>query len=105
MADGCEGLSPIVVRDGDLQIRSPRIGQIVLMIKGLAAEKQQISLVADYPDPNATLHWYLDREFIGSAPAYDKFWWTPVEGRHQLEVWDAKGHKDKQTLEVRQTWK
>ena len=104
MAPGCEGLSPIVVRDGDLQISSPRIGQIALMIKGVPAEKQQIALIANYPDPNATLYWYIDGDFLGSAQAFDKFWWTPVAGKHQLEVRDTKNHSDKQILEIRQTW-
>jgi penicillin-binding protein 1C len=105
LAEGCEEFSSVPVRDGELQIQSPRAGQIIMLIKGISPKFQQLSLFADYPDPNSSLKWFVDGVYVGEAAANEQLWWTPKPGAHRLEVRDELGHFSKIQLEVREAWR
>ncbi|MFB6373086.1 MAG: hypothetical protein ABEN55_08215 [Bradymonadaceae bacterium] len=58
-------------------------------------------LEANAATQGATLHWFVDGEFLGSAESDDRFWWTPEPGRHDIVVMDESGRSDTREIVVR----
>lgn len=82
------------------RIRSPRRGEVVLLIPGLPPEQQEVPLEADAM--NGTLSWYVDGLLLGQTPADERLWWTPRLGTHEVVVTDQAGRSDRTALTVRQ---
>jgi penicillin-binding protein 1C len=80
------------------EIVSPVAGQIALLAPGVAAERQEIALEADAAGP---LSWFVDGEYLGTAPSDARLWWTPRPGRHELVAVDEAGLRARRVLEVR----
>lgn len=81
------------------QIRSPRAGEVAMLIPGLPADQQEIALEADAAD--GELSWFVDGRLLGTAPADDRLWWTPEAGQHDIVVTDQAGRSARQTITVR----
>ena len=77
---------------------SPEAGARALLIAGLPATSQEIPLVAD--GGAGRLSWFVDGEFVGTAHARDRLWWTPKEGRHLVVVTDERGRSARRILRV-----
>jgi penicillin-binding protein 1C len=90
----------VPVRGAAPRIVSPVVNQVALLLEGLPAESQSIPLEAE-ADAEVRLSWFIDGEYIGSASAEDRLWWTPHAGEHELLVQDDHGRSSRQTLDVR----
>lgn len=77
---------------------TPGEGQIVTLIPGVPADRQQVPLSAS--TRAAQLHWFVDGALVGSAPSDQRVYWTPVAGTHEIVVADDAGHKAHRVLAV-----
>ena len=71
-----------------------------MLLRGVPREKQPITFWADYPDPNASLSWFVNDVWVATQKAGDRVLWPPVEGRHLLRVSDSRGHSASRMIEV-----
>ncbi|HEX3759572.1 MAG TPA: hypothetical protein VHW23_12745, partial [Kofleriaceae bacterium] len=92
--DGCTG----ALADAPPVMTTPGDGQVVQLIPGMPASHQQVPLSAS--TRAAQLHWFVDGALIGSAPADQRVYWTPVAGKHEIVVADDAGHKAHRVLAV-----
>lgn len=95
-ADGCR---PRTSHRPPEIVSPPRDADLVL-VPGLPAGEQQVPLAAD-ADSNSEVSWFVDGEFVGSAPSDRRIWWTPEEGTHELKVMDAHGETASREFTVR----
>ncbi len=84
------------------RILSPPRDQTVVLMDGVAATDQEIPLEAEADFAGAQLSWFVNGEFLGSANADGRVWWTPSPGTHELVVTDAAGHVARRVVEVRE---
>ena len=70
-----------------------------MLLPGVPAKNQAIPLAAS--TRAATVTWFVDGALIGTAPAAQKLYWTPVPGKHDIVVADDAGKKSHRTLEVK----
>jgi penicillin-binding protein 1C len=84
------------------EILSPPAGQILVLLRGVAAADQEVPLTADGDAAGARLSWFVDGEFLGTVDDQEELWWTPSPGRHQILVMDESGLLARRTLEVRE---
>ncbi len=95
LASGCrrpERTPPVIV--------SPAPGQVTLLLPGLDASAQELPLFAD-ADAGETLAWFVDGRYLGSVPADQRLWWTPVPGHHEVLVMDESGRAARRRFLVR----
>ena len=83
------------------RILSPPVGQSIVLRPDIALEEQEIPLEAETRFAGAELSWFVDGVFLGSGPADERIWWTPVPGRHELVVMDAAGLAARRVVSVR----
>lgn len=96
LAPGCQ--SP--AEPGELRILSPPNGQVLVMLPGVPATRQQVPLQGD-SGGGGTLAWFVDGAYLGSTPADRRLWWQPTPGAHSVVVVDAAGRKAQRELQVR----
>jgi len=84
------GPPPVVITPGE--------GQIVTLIPGVPASRQQVPLSAS--TRAARLSWFVDGALIASARSDERVYWTPAAGRHEIVVADDAGRKARRTLAV-----
>lgn len=82
------------------RIRSPRAGEVALLLPGLSPDQQEIPLEADAA-AGARLSWFVDGALLGTVDAGERLWWTPREGDHEVVVTDGAGRSDRAALSVR----
>lgn len=51
-------------------------------------------------NPSATIHWHLDRQYIGSTTNFHEMALNPPKGKHLLTVVDEKGERLEQAFEI-----
>jgi penicillin-binding protein 1C len=94
-AAGCDpagpGRAPAIV--------SPMRGQVVVLIPGVPAARQQVPLQVETAAP--VVSWFVDGALLGTVPSSTRLYWRPVPGRHSLVVADDAGRKDRRTVDVR----
>lgn len=87
--------------EGDApRIVSPVAGQVAVLIPGMAADRQELPLLAEAGV--GALTWFVDGDQLGRVGAEQALWWTPSPGSHEVLVMDAQGRTDRVKLEVRQ---
>lgn len=98
MAPGCalassarDGRPPVIIE--------PAAGRISMLIPGMAADRQEIPLVAETESANVS--WFLDGEYLGTVGRDERLWWRPRPGKHQVVAVDDVGRVAKRTLAVR----
>ncbi|HET9766407.1 MAG TPA: penicillin-binding transpeptidase domain-containing protein, partial [Thermoanaerobaculia bacterium] len=96
LAPGCEAPP----EPGELRILSPPQGQVLVLLPGVPAGRQEVPLQGEVGGGGA-LSWFVDGEYLGSAPADQRLWWQPVAGRHRVTVVDAAGRTAERELQVR----
>jgi len=84
-----------------LKIASPRPGQVVLLLPGLPAAKQEVPFEVETDTLASELNWFVDGTFVGRLPAGDRYWWTPVTGEHEVRVTDDFGALAARRFKVR----
>lgn len=72
-------------------ILSPPPGQVLVLLAGVSPERQMVPLDADTRRSGAMLSWFIDGEWLGSAPAQERVWWRPTTGEHEVVVMDDAG--------------
>lgn len=97
LADGCGEH----VADRPPRILSPPHDQTIVLFEGIEHAEQEVPLEAESSFSSAELNWFVNGQFVGTATADDRVWWTPSPGRHELVVMDAAGHASKRTITVR----
>lgn len=95
LAPGCEPSEQPPPR-----IVSPAEGEVVLLIPGVPADRQEVPFEGD-ASRDAALSWFVDGELVGRAPPSERVWWVPRPGEHDLVVMDETGATAKQRLVVR----
>jgi len=83
-------------------VEHPPPNRSLVLVPGMPRSDQQVPLEANAATQGATLHWFVDGEFLGSADSDDRFWWTPEPGRHDIVVMDEAGRSDRRRLVVRE---
>lgn len=89
------------VADRPPRIMSPPFDQTIVLRDGVDPADQEIPLEAESSFASAELSWFVNGEFVGTAQADGRVWWTPHPGRHELVVMDAAGHASRRTVTVR----
>ena len=80
-------------RSGAVEIIYPQEGMAVAAPVALDARSQGIILSAAHSDPDATLYWHLDGDYLGKTTHGEhKLSIVPTPGPHTLTVIDANGH-------------
>ena len=80
-------------RSGAVEIIYPQEGMSVAAPVALDALSQGIILSAAHSDPDATLYWHLDGDYLGKTTHGEhKLSIVPAPGPHTLTVLDANGH-------------
>jgi penicillin-binding protein 1C len=92
-ADGCSPES-----DAPPVMTSPGEGEVVTLVPGLAADRQEVQLVASAHTPHVA--WFVDGELVATAAASERVYWTPSPGKHDIVVADDSGRKAHRTLQV-----
>jgi penicillin-binding protein 1C len=96
LAPGCEAPA----EPGELRILSPPAGQVLVLLPGLPAGRQEVPLQGEVGGGGA-LSWFVDGEYLGTAAAEERFWWRPAAGTHRIVVVDAAGRRAERELQVR----
>ncbi len=96
LAPGCEAPAA----PGELRILSPPQGQVLVLLPGVPVGRQEVPLQGEAGGSGA-LSWFVDGEYLGSAPAEQRLWWRPAAGSHRIVVVDAAGRTSERTLQVR----
>jgi penicillin-binding protein 1C len=97
LAPGCDAPA----EPGPLRILSPPAGQVLVLLPTLDRGRQEVPLQAE-AGGGGTLAWFVDGEYLGSAPAEERLWWTPMAGSHRVVVVDAAGRRAERQLRVRE---
>jgi penicillin-binding protein 1C len=86
-----------------LTIASPRANHVVLMIPGLAADKQEVPLEAETVGGGVErrLDWFVDGAYLGRYAAAERVWWSPAVGEHEITVTDGTGQVARRKLIVK----
>jgi penicillin-binding protein 1C len=82
------------------RILLPPPGQVVLLMRGLPEEAQQVPLEAD-GSARRRHSWFVDGTYVGTTAAGERAWWTPAPGEHRVVVTDDTGASTRQELSVR----
>ena len=83
--------------DSGPRILSPQSGQIALLIRGVAAEKQEIPLEADTAS-NGTIMWFVNGTYLGETDSDERMWWVPEIGTHEVVAMDHVAHPQRERL-------
>ncbi|MCU0782400.1 MAG: hypothetical protein MUF04_15075 [Akkermansiaceae bacterium] len=71
---------------------SPADGSAYLSLPGAhPAGRQSIPLTATAGDPAATLHWFVNDQYIGQSRSGDTLFWELRVGAHRLVCSDTRG--------------
>lgn len=77
---------------------------ITLPVRGvkyqMEREQEEIGLRASASSSNTELYWFVDQEYVGSAPARDPVFWKARPGSFRVRVVDEAGAADQMDLRV-----
>jgi penicillin-binding protein 1C len=94
-ADGCAPAAPARAP----AIVTPADGQIIVLIPGVPATRQELPLQVETRSP--IVSWFVDGELLGTIASSQRLYWSPALGRHELVVADEAGQKSRRVVEVR----
>jgi len=78
----------------------PRRNTQIFIPKGLANKRGKTVFQAIHGDPDATLFWHLNDDFLGTTKTYHEQAIWIAAGNHRLTLVDAKGNRVEQTFKV-----
>lgn len=96
-------LAPECVAAGGVRppvLVSPMPGQVLVLVRGLPDDRQEVPLDAETDRPGAQLSWFVDGAWIGTVTPPQRLWWTPVPGEHELLVMDEAGRAASRRVRV-----
>ena len=79
------------------RIVTPSADQQILLIPGLAADRQEVALEAE---AEGDVVWYVDGRLLARGPSTERQWWTPQPGKHTVAVMDASGATAERVIKV-----
>jgi penicillin-binding protein 1C len=83
-----------------LAIIYPAGGTTVYLPKMLDGKKGEVVLKATHKESDATLFWYLDKEFIGATQTFHELTVQPDKGNYVLTVVDGDGNIAKTGISI-----
>lgn len=72
----------------------------VYLPKNRLGERSNIIFAVAHTDPDASLFWYIDDEFIGETHIFHTISAQPLKGKHKIAVLDNKGHSISRIIEI-----
>ncbi len=78
----------------------PRPGTKIFIPRDVDGKKEKVVFEISHQNPNATLYWHLDHQYLGSTKGKHQFAFIPPKGRHLLTVVDEDGRSIKVWFEV-----
>jgi penicillin-binding protein 1C len=96
-AAGCEPAA----EPGELRILSPPERQVLVLLAGVSRSRQEVPLQVE-AGGGGDVSWFVDGEYLATAPADERVWWQPRPGRHRIAVVDAAGRRAVRDLQVRE---
>jgi penicillin-binding protein 1C len=91
--DGSDGSIP-------MQLAYPRRPTRIFVPVNLDGRMSQTVFTVAHRNPNATVHWHIDDEYIGATSVFHNLALTPSEGKHTLTLVDQDGHRLQQVFEI-----
>lgn len=91
LAPNCRSFQKI----NSFQIIYPQHGSEIIGTKGLNGDRKGIIFIATDPNPDATLFWHVDNQFIGKTKQEHHIKYVPKKGKHLLTVVDQNGSTKK----------
>lgn len=80
-------------RESQLEIIYPEPNAKIFVPKEVTGFKGKTIFTAAHSNPQATLYWHLDDQFLGSTFSFHQIELNPAKGMHQLTVVDNFGSK------------
>ncbi|MCB9039703.1 MAG: penicillin-binding protein 1C [Lewinellaceae bacterium] len=84
----------------DMELIYPKYPTKIYVPVGLDGQLSKTVFTAAHRNPQATIFWHLDSEYIGSTQTFHSFELNPSEGKHLLTLVDAQGHRLEQPFEI-----
>jgi penicillin-binding protein 1C len=81
-------------------ILTPPSGQVIVLVRGLPDDRQEVPLEAESPRPGGRLSWWIDGRWLGTVVPPERLWWTPEPGEHELTVIDESGAATRRRVQV-----
>lgn len=82
------------------RITSPPNGQVLVLVRGIPDDRQEVPLDAETERPGAKLSWFVDGEWLGTVTSPERLWWLPTAGEHELLVMDETGRSSRRSVTV-----
>ena len=80
----------------------PKSKAAVYHPKDFDGNTNEVILRIAHTNPETTVHWYLDSQYLGSTKQYHEMPVLPKPGQHSITVIDQYGNELKQNLEVKE---
>jgi penicillin-binding protein 1C len=86
------GDADAMARNSGLAISSPANGSAYLYVREANPRGgQSIPLTATADDPAATLHWFVNDEYLGTSQSGGTLFWNLRPGTHRIVCSDTRG--------------
>jgi len=85
---GCDGSGQLRV----MQFVYPQNGARISMAKLLDGSQGELIFELAHLNPNATVYWHLDQDYVGSTDLFHKMALKPTVGNHVMTVVDNEGN-------------
>lgn len=72
-------------------IVSPAPDTVFALLSDISPAEQMLPLIAETHEAGARFSWFVNGEYLGSAPSGEALWWEPKRGAHEIVVSDARG--------------
>lgn len=82
------------------RIISPAANTLIELPSNVPSEDQPIPLIAQAPDGEASIDWFVDGKFVGTGRAGRPLWFIPAPGTHEILAVDARGQTARAQLLV-----
>lgn len=98
-----ETASPAGRSDKKMAFIFPVKNETVLLPKNFDENVNDVIFKLAHHDPNATVYWYLDDQFMGVTQTFHELSLSPKPGNYTLTVMDEDGNILKQQITVKRT--
>jgi len=84
---------PALTEHNPISIAYPQPNSYIFIPRDASGQYQKISLQVLHADPNSTVFWYLDSQYLGETAGEHRFSLTLDTGWHRLYVIDTAGNR------------
>ncbi|GAA4235398.1 penicillin-binding protein 1C [Postechiella marina] len=78
----------------------PKQGNTIFLPKDFDGKTNQLILKIAHSKPESTVHWYVNKTFVGSTKNIHELAISPKKGKHIITVVDEFGNQKKQTINI-----